>query len=165
MKKSLPSIDRKAVRLTSLANRFSKVGLDDFAKPLDAGLKFSAFIDSLPSILAASDLRKAALAIAKAVNNGRTVMLAMGGHPIKVGLGPLIISLLEKGVFSSISTNGSVMVHDTEVALIGATSEDVAVGLGTGEFGVTGETGELINKAAAKAAETGQGLGRSLGSI
>jgi hypothetical protein len=103
--------------------------------------------------------------VASAVKGGRTVMLCMGGHPVKVGLGPLLADLLERGVLTSISANGSLMVHDSEVALAGATSEDVAAGLGSGSFGVTGETGRLINAAAKRAAQSRAGLGRSLGEL
>ncbi|MDR1678023.1 MAG: hypothetical protein LBS44_06500, partial [Deltaproteobacteria bacterium] len=110
-----------------------------------------------------SDLKEAAARLAAAAKAGRTIMLAMGGHPIKVGLGPVICDLLKGDLLSSISGNGSVMVHDTEVALSGGTSEDVAVGLGKGDFGVTRETGEIINSAIDRAAKNGLGLGRALG--
>jgi hypothetical protein len=90
-------------------------------------------------------------------------MLAMGGHPVKVGLNPLIIDLLRRGVLTSLSGNGSLMVHDSEIALAGATSEDVSASLGDGSFGVAAETGELINRAAREAAQEGRGLGFSLG--
>jgi hypothetical protein len=135
----------------------------DFAEPYKVGATFRGFIKTWPDILAAGDLKKAAQSLARAKRAGLTIMLAMGGHPIKVGLGPLLVDLLEKGLFDSISANGSVMVHDTEVALVGATSEDVGANLGDGAFGVTGETGALINKAAKMAAEKGQGLGQTLG--
>jgi hypothetical protein len=113
--------------------------------------------------LAARELKNAAKAIALAALNGRQVILAMGGHPIKVGLGPVIANLLERGVISAVSSNGSVMVHDSEVALVGATSEDVTTGLKQGDFGVTKETGDFINRAIMKAARTHEGLGRAMG--
>jgi hypothetical protein len=91
------------------------------------------------------------------------VILAMGGHPVKVGLSPILIDLMDRGVLSLLAVNGSVMVHDTETAMAGATSEDVAAVLGSGAFGVTREPNELINRAARKAADTGSGLGRAVG--
>jgi hypothetical protein len=139
--------------------------MEDFSKPLKAGQTFAQFGNSLSNILAAGDLKEAAYLIAKAKKNGQTIMLAMGGHPVKVGLGPIIIDLLEKGLFDSISTNGSVMVHDAEIALAGTTSEDVGASLGKGQFGVTAETGALINKAASLASQNGTGLGCALGQI
>ena len=165
MRKPLPELDLGGVKLISLNDRPSKVALGDFAKPLAAGATFADFASGLPNILAAGDLRKAAKALAKSVKGERAVMLCMGGHPIKVGLGPLIVDLMERGVISSVSSNGSVMVHDSEVAIIGATSEDVAAGIGSGGFGVTDETGRLINAAALEAAATGAGLGRTLGEM
>jgi deoxyhypusine synthase len=160
-----PELDLGQVRLSSLGERRSKVKAADFAKPLRAGLSLREFANGLPGILAAGELREAAEAIAQAKRAGKTVMLAMGGHPIKVGLGPLLVDLLERGIFDSVSSNGSIMVHDSEVALAGATSEDVGASLGEGEFGVTAETGALINKAARRAAGAGAGLGATLGRL
>jgi hypothetical protein len=165
VRKPLPDLDLGDVRLVSLKGRPSKVALGDFAKPLYAGASFAEFAGRLPDILAARDLRRAAKALAEAVKGGRTVMVCMGGHPIKVGLGPLLADLMERGVISSVSSNGSVMVHDSEAVLVGATSEDVAAGLASGDFGVTSETGRLINAAAREAAASGAGLGRSLGEL
>lgn len=159
----LPEIDFRRVRLQSLAARHSKVGLADFGRPLEAGSSLRDFASGLPNILAAGDLKEASGRIARAAHDGRAVMLAMGGHPVKVGLGPVICDLLRRNVLTSVSANGSVMVHDAEVALAGATSEDVAAGLGAGDFGVTRETGELINLAVGRAAREGRGLGRCLG--
>jgi deoxyhypusine synthase len=122
-------------------------------------------MESLPELLGAGDLKTAAFKIAEAKKKNKTLMLAMGGHPIKVGLGPQITDLIRKGFISSVSVNGSVLVHDSEVALVGHTSEDVAGSLGKGDFGVTAETGALINKAALNAYETGEGLGHSMGRI
>lgn len=159
----LPEIDFKGVHTTDLDGRCSKVKIADFAAPLKAGASFADFAGGLPNILAAADLREAARAIAAAKNAGRPVILGLGGHVIKVGLAPVIIDLMERGIIDAAAANGSVMVHDSEAALAGATSEDVAAGLGSGAFGVTGRTGELINRAARLAAEKNMGLGRSLG--
>ncbi|GHV56558.1 hypothetical protein FACS189460_1550 [Deltaproteobacteria bacterium] len=159
----LPELDFQAVATTDLADRPSKVRAADFARPLKKGLSLAEFAAGLPHILAAAELREAAGRIAAARRAGRPVLLAMGGHVVKVGLGPVIIDLLERGLLDGLAANGSVMVHDAEAALAGATSEDVAAGLGSGRFGVTGQTGALINRAARTAAENGQGLGRALG--
>lgn len=158
-----PHLDFSAVRTTDLDARYSKVRVSDFAKPLKKGSSMSDFIASLPNILAGADLREAALRIAAAKMQGRPVILGLGGHVIKVGLAPLIIDLMEKGLISGLAANGSVMVHDTEAALVGATSEDVAATIGDGQFGVTGRTGEIINRAAKLAAQGDEGLGFSLG--
>ena len=114
--------------------------LADFARPLPPGSSFRQFLDSLPSILAAEDLRKAASAISEAVRNEKTVILGMGAHPIKVGLNPVIINAIERGLLSGIAMNGAGIIHDVEIALAGKTSEDVAAHLGSGEFGMAHET-------------------------
>ncbi|MDR1545719.1 MAG: hypothetical protein LBU12_03195 [Deltaproteobacteria bacterium] len=163
MSRELPKLDFAAARLASLQDRPSKVSLADFGRPWALGGGLAEFAQRLPSLLAAQDLKEAARAMAQARRAGRTLMLAMGGHPLKVGLGPLLIDQLERGLWDSISANGSVMVHDVELALVGRTSEDVAASLGRGDFGVTAETGALIHQAAARAARSGRGLGRSLG--
>ncbi|MDL2260470.1 hypothetical protein LJB99_06335 [Deltaproteobacteria bacterium OttesenSCG-928-K17] len=159
----LPQLDFSAVRTTELEARHSKVRAEDFAKPLKKGASVADFMAGLPNILAGAELREAAGRVAAAVRRGRPVILGMGGHVVKVGLGPLIIDLMERGVISGLAANGSVMVHDAEAALVGATSEDVAATLGDGQFGVTGRTGEIINRAAKLAAVKGEGLGFSLG--
>lgn len=156
-------LDFSAVRTTNLDGRHSKVRVGDFARPLKSGATMGEFFLGLPRILAAADLLEAAKRIVEAKKAGRTVILGLGGHVIKVGLGPVIIDLLERGLIDGLAANGSVMVHDSEAALVGATSEDVGATLGSGDFGVTAQTGELINLAAKIAAEEGAGLGHILG--
>lgn len=158
-----PDLDFGGVRTVDLATRHSIVNSDDFAKPLAPGRSLAGFLAGLPDILAARDLKAAAQAIATAKKNGRPVILGLGGHVVKVGLGPVIIDLMGRGVIDALAANGSVMVHDSEIAMAGATSEDVAAELGSGAFGVTRQTGELINGAAREAHEKGLGLGRALG--
>ncbi len=162
--RKLPELDFQAVRQTDLDGRPSKVKARDFARPLKKGASLAEFLGGLPDILAAADLREAAGLIARAKRNGRPFFLGLGGHVIKVGLGPVIIDLMERGLIDGLAANGSVMVHDSEAALVGATSEDVSATLDDGSFGVTRQTGELINRAARAGAENGGGLGRALGS-
>ncbi len=157
-------VDLGGIKTVSLYDRQSKVSTADFAHPMRAGASFRDFMDSLPSILAAEDLRKAASAISAAAGNGRTVILGMGAHPIKVGLNPVIIDAIERGVFSGIAMNGAGMIHDVEIALAGKTSEDVAAHLGRGEFGMARETAEFILGAVSKAfLQREQGLGQAVG--
>jgi hypothetical protein len=158
-----PELDFEAVTTTDLHARPSKVRAADFARPLRPGLTFTEFAAALPRLLAAADLREAAARLAAARRAGRPILVGLGGHVVKVGLGPVIIDLMERGFISGLATNGSVMVHDAEAALAGATSEDVSATLGEGRFGVTAQTGELINRAARAAAAAGHGLGLALG--
>jgi hypothetical protein len=128
------------------------------------GSSFRRFWDSLPSILAAEDLRGAVSAISKAVRTGKTVILGMGAHPIKVGLNPLIVEAIERGLLSGIAMNGAGIIHDVEIALAAKTSEDVAAHLGSGEFGMARETSEFIHRAVSKAySRGGEGLGGAVG--
>ena len=157
-------VDLGGIKTVSLHERQSKVSLADFARPAKAGGTFRSFMDSLPSILAAGDIRKAASATAAAAGSGKTVILGMGAHPVKVGLNPLIIDAIERGIFSGIAMNGAGIIHDVEIGLAGKTSEDVAAHLGRGEFGMAKETAEFILGAVSKAFfERGSGLGQAVG--
>jgi hypothetical protein len=122
-----------------------------------------AFLDGLPDILAAHDLRVAAARLARAIRRGRPVVLGMGAHPIKVGLGPLIVDLIERGRIAAVAMNGACLVHDFELAWVGSTSEDVGPGLDRGLFGMARETGDFLNRATADGVAAGQGLGLAVG--
>jgi deoxyhypusine synthase len=132
-------------------------------RPVRRGLTLRAFMDGLPDVLAGRDLRAAVDAIARAVRRGRPVVLGMGAHPIKVGLGPLIVDLVARGRLSAVAMNGACLVHDFELASVGRTSEDVGPGLDRGLFGMARETGEFLNRAALDGARAGLGLGRAVG--
>jgi hypothetical protein len=88
-------------------------------------------------------------------------MLGMGAHSIKVGLNPVIIDLLERGVITSLSVNGACVIHDFELAFIGQTSEDVDKEILSGQFGMAEETGRMINEAVR--AGKGMGIGEAVG--
>jgi len=121
------------------------------------------FFAVLPGTLAADDLRELARRIAAARRAGRTFLMLLGAHPLKVGLSPLICGLLRDGVLSAIATNGAAIIHDFELAFAGRTSEDVGEGLADGSFGMAEETGAFLNRAARLAAEEGRGLGEVVG--
>jgi hypothetical protein len=128
-----------------------------------ANATLRAFLASLPDVLAARDLLQLAHCIVAAKRAGRLCLLMMGGHPLKVGLGPLICDLMRKGIFNAIATNGAAMIHDFELAFAGRTSEDVGEGLAHGSFGMAEETGSFLNDAAKTAAREGRGLGEVVG--
>ncbi len=123
------------------------------------------FLDSLPDILAARDLRAVAASVVAARRAGHLVHMAMGAHVIKVGMSPIIIDLMERGIVTGISFNGAALVHDIEIALIGATSEDVTVSISDGSFGFAVETAQTYHRAAALAAEETRGLGEAAGDL
>jgi hypothetical protein len=148
-----------------LADRPSKVKTDDFATTWQPGGSFKAFIDSLPDILAGSDIRAVIRSIAAAAADGRTVLAGMGAHVIKVGLNPVVIDLMQRGVFSGLAMNGAGIIHDAELAMTGRTSEDVAAAIGDGSFGMARETGVFISEAVALAGRESLGLGKAVGRL
>ncbi|HUT55314.1 MAG TPA: hypothetical protein VM658_18130 [bacterium] len=156
-------LDPRAIRTVSIHERPSKVEEKEFIGTLSPGMGFKAWLDALPDILAARDLREVAHAIVAARSEGRPVVLGMGAHAIKVGLSPLLISLMERKIITAVAMNGAGAVHDYEVALAGRTSEDVAATLDTGMFGMTRETGEGLNTAMARSGREEIGLGRAVG--
>ncbi len=158
-------LDFTKLKTYSLSARKSKVDEASSARPVSAGASFGDFLDSLPKILAADNLRAVARSIAEARRGDRTVILGMGAHVIKVGLSPIIIDLMEKGVITALAMNGACVVHDFEMAYQGSTSEDVDTEIGEGTFGMAEETGRIINEAIVAGAKGGMGLGASVGKM
>jgi len=146
-----------------LAERPSKVSTEDFARPVAADSSLKDFLSTLPNILAVQSLRQIAAQVRRARELGKPIVWGLGGHVIKTGLAPLLIDLLRRGYVSAVAANGSVLVHDAEIALVGSTSEDVDSTLGAGAFGGADETGRLLNAAARDAARDQLGLGEALG--
>lgn len=156
-------IDLKGLKTYSIKDRKSKVSIDKSAQITEKGKSFKDFINGLPDFLAASDLRQVVQAVVKAHRNKRPVILGMGAHPIKVGLSPVIINLMQRGVITAVATNGACIIHDFEMAFIGQTSEDVATELCSGAFGMAKETGQMLNNAITAGVKKGYGIGRSIG--
>lgn len=156
-------ISLEGIRTSRLSERHSKVSLANIGQVWDKGQSLSEFLERLPSVLGAADLREVAERICKAREQGRPVLLGMGAHPIKVGLSPLIIDLMERGVLSGVAMNGAGIIHDAEMALIGRTSEDVAASLADGSFGMSHETADFLNRAIAQEREPDLGLGAAVG--
>ncbi|HEX8292772.1 MAG TPA: hypothetical protein VF570_13530 [Pyrinomonadaceae bacterium] len=146
-----------------LASRPSKVTVEDFARPFGEDASLRGFLSSLPNILAVQSIREVAARMRRARELGRPVVWGIGGHVVKTGLAPLIIDLMRRGFVTGLAANGSVLVHDAEVALVGSTSEDVDATLGAGAFGAADETGRLLNESARRGARDGVGLGEALG--
>ncbi len=151
------------VRTYPLASRNSKVTAKDLAKPAPRGASFAKFLDSLPKILAAQDLRDLAVSIQSTRKRKRAILWGIGGHVIKVGLAPVLIDLMNKGFVSGIAMNGAALIHDFEIAMAGNTSEDVEAGIGRGEFGMASETGSGLNQIAKLAQRIRIGYGEAAG--
>jgi hypothetical protein len=147
----------------SVHDRFSKVSVDNFAKPLAPGATIGDFVRSLPQQFAGVDFPELVAALARCHRQQRPIICGMGAHVIKVGLNPIIIDLMEKGVITAIALNGAGIIHDTEIAMVGRTSEDVGQVLGAGEFGAARETGEVVNGAIRYGADNNLGLGQAMG--
>jgi len=156
-------LDPARASTRKLATLSRKVERNQFAQPLAAGATVRDFLDALPDVLAARDLRDLARGIATARRTGRMVLLQMGAHPIKVGLGPVICALIRDGIITGLAVNGAVMIHDFELAYAGRTSEDVGAGLIDGSFGMAEETGAILNEFAQIAQREGLGYGEVVG--
>ena len=158
-------IDVRGVKTISIRSRKSKVTPNDFAKPLNAAhASFKDFVDSLPHILIADDLKSLVSDIVRSRKIKKPVIFMMGAHVIKVGLSPIIIDLLHQGIITHIAMNSAASIHDVETAMWGKTSEDVAVNLMDGTFGMSKETGDFINRALTKGMkESDEGYGETLG--
>jgi arginine dihydrolase ArgZ-like protein len=159
---SYDDFDLSGIRTYPLKSRASKARAEDFARPLAPGGSVAAFLDTLPNVLAAADLKKIAAAVAEAARRDAGVVWGLGAHVIKTGVGPVLIDLMERGFVSAIATNGAAVIHDFEIALVGATSEDVDASLGPGRFGMAEETGRLLNGAINDGVKSGLGFGQSV---
>jgi hypothetical protein len=156
-------IDLSGVKTYELASRPSKVSVKDFAEPVAPDYSIKNFLAGLPNILAVQSLREIARQIRRARRLNKPIIWGLGGHVVKTGLAPVLIDLLRRGYVSAAAANGSVLVHDTEIALAGFTSEDVDASLGQGDFGAARETGEILNQAAKNGARDRIGLGEAMG--
>lgn len=154
--------DLSCVRTYPLQSRRSKVAVQDFGRALEAGATIAEFLDALPDVLGAADLKAVARAAADARRTGAALIWGLGAHVIKTGLAPVVIDLMERGFVSAIATNGAAVIHDFEVALAGATSEDVDETLGPGQFGMADETGRLLNGAINDGVAKGLGIGQAV---
>jgi deoxyhypusine synthase len=159
----LPRIDRARVRTVPARTRKSKVRRAQEAKPYRAGASFQAFLAGLPGILAASDLRAVIEASARAARRDKLLLWGFGAHLIKVGLAPVMLDLMQRGLVQGVLMNGAGCVHDLELALMGRTSEDVGPALDDGSFGMARETAELLNRAIADGHAAGLGMGQAVG--
>jgi hypothetical protein len=156
-------LDLGGVRTYPLASRKSQVTRADFGRPLARGARVAELLDALPRILGGQALRGLAADVLRARSLGKPILWGLGAHVIKVGLSPILVDLMEKGLVTGLALNGAGVVHDFELAVAGHTSEDVSAGLGSGEFGMARETGEEVNRAIVEGDRDGLGLGAAVG--
>ncbi len=155
--------DLSGVRTYPLASRQSKARLEDFARPYEKGSGLGGWIDRLPNILAAADFKAIVARLQRAKREDGGIIWGFGAHVIKTGLSPVLVDLMRRGYVSALATNGAGLIHDFEIALSGATSEDVDEALGPGRFGMAEETGRLLNEAIATGVGRGLGIGQAVG--
>lgn len=153
----------EGVATYSLKGRPSKVNRQDFGRPWPAGGSFREYLDRLPKILAAADLRQIADAWVAARRQDRLVILGFGAHALKVGLSPVIIDLMRRGLLCGLALNGAGIIHDAEIAMVGQTSEEVEAVLGAGQFGMAEETASFLNGAISWGGRENLGLGEAVG--
>ena len=143
------AFDRSRLRLKPLAERVHDLQASYWMRLEDAAPPF-----------AHPDLATLAEHLEQARERGAARILMMGAHVIKAGVNRYIIDLLERGVLTHVAMNGAGMIHDFELALIGATTESVARYIRSGEFGLWTETGTLNDWIGAA---DGLGLGEAVG--
>ncbi|HOL71989.1 MAG TPA: hypothetical protein PLA43_00155 [Bryobacteraceae bacterium] len=156
-------LDFTALNTIPIRERGGKVRVEHFARPYEKGAGVAGWMETLPHILAADSLRAAADAIYAARAKGKPVLWGMGGHVIKCGLAPVLIDLMQRGYATAFAMNGSAAIHDFEIAIAGATSEDVEAVLPDGRFGTAEETGREMNEAIAEGDRDSIGIGEALG--
>ncbi|MBX3468009.1 MAG: hypothetical protein KF878_14140 [Planctomycetes bacterium] len=152
--------DLERIKTHSIHEREHLVAREAFARPVDLDASAAELLDSLPRVLAAQELRDLAEAIARARAESRRVLFGLGGHVVKVGLGPLLADMIDRGAITDLALNGSAGIHDLEIALLGKTSEKVAETINDGRFGMVKETAEAFGRVFARGAQVG--LGRAL---
>ncbi len=156
-------MDFSGLRTVPIRDRGGKVRVEDFARPYEKGAGLAALVDFLPRILAGDSFRAVVDAILRARAAGKPVIWGMGGHVIKCGLAPVLIDLARRGFATAFAMNGSAAIHDFEIAIAGATSEDVEAVLPDGRFGTAEETGREMNQAIARGDAESLGIGEALG--
>ena len=143
--------DRSRLKLRPLAERQHDM---DLSHLLELGQADEAFAH--PALATLADR------IVASRTGGGAVVLMMGAHVIKDGVSRYVIDLMRRRLVDLVAMNGAGVIHDYELARIGATTESVARYIRTGEFGLWRETGEL-NDIAAVAARERLGLGEAVG--
>jgi hypothetical protein len=151
------------VRTYPLSSRPSKVSVKEFAKAAGPSVSVRKWVESLPRILAGQSFRAVIAALENARRRKKPIIWGLGGHVVKCGLAPVLMDLMKRGYVTAIAMNGAALIHDFEVALVGATSEDVPQVLGQGRFGMAEETGRYIHQAVAQGVHDELGLGEAAG--
>jgi len=154
--------DLSRIQPISIHSRSSKVRVDQIVDP-DSPAISERWIERFPEILKGRDLRGLVEALHRAQADKRQILWLIGAHVVKCGLSLYLCSLMKKGYVTALATTGSATIHDLELAFFGHTSEDVAVELPAGRFGMSAETAFHFTAACAHAEASGLGLGEGFG--
>ena len=163
MKFPYEEFDLSGVRTYPLSSRASKANAADFANPVGPEATVASFVEALPDILAGADFKAVVRALEAAHAASGGIIWGVGAHVIKTGVSPILIDLMDRGYVSALAMNGAGVIHDFELALSGATSEDVDEALGPGRFGMAEETATLLNAAITEGVTEGRGIGQAVG--
>src|SRR5438105_2532286 len=98
-------------RFNSIHDRVSKVSVAEFAPAPEA---LYGVLERLPALLAGSALREVVEAVAAARRRGRPVVLMMGAHVVKCGLGRVVGELIRRDIVTAVASNGATLIHDAE---------------------------------------------------
>ena len=149
-----------------LASRKSKANAADFAKPYAPGGGVRGAARRLPAILAGCRFQGRRRGDARgARRTGAASSGASARTSSRRACRRCSIDLMERGFVSALATNGAGIIHDFELALSGATSEDVDEALGPGRFGMAEETGRLLNAAINEGVQPGSGFGQAVAAV
>lgn len=141
--------DRSRLKLLPLSQRQHDLDIG-VIKPLERVLCNQPALQEVATRLRGARDKKAA------------IVLMMGAHVLRAGVQRYLIDLMERGWLSCIAVNGASVIHDFELALIGATTESVARYISSGQFGLWEELGQL-NEIVSSGAQKGLGLGSAVG--
>ncbi len=148
-----PQFDRTQLHIQPLAERAHDMHLAEMLA-----------LDAPTPPCADPQLAEIAARIVRARAHNRPVILMMGAHVIKTGLARFVIDWLERGIVTLVALNGAGVIHDFELALIGATTESVARYIREGQFGLWRETGR-INEIVAAGNRENLGYGEAVGRV
>lgn len=143
-----PLFDVSRLTLRPLAERVHDYGLKDLAPLEPCPTVDPAFADLAQNILAAKE-------------RGSAVVFMAGAHVLRAGVQRHLADLIRRGAFDCLAVNGAFLIHDFEMAMIGATTESVGRYIAQGQFGLWNETGQL-NDIISRGATRGLGMGQSV---
>ena len=165
MTRAYKPVDTARLQTYSVRRRTHKTGVSEMATLPAAGASAAELIGAFPDSLGAAAFRRVVDAVVAAVRNDRPVVFAFGAHVLKVGCGPILTDLVQRGIVRAFACNGACAIHDVELATLGETSEEVADTIRDGTFGMVAETIEFFDAAAARAQAGSIGFGQAVGEL